>query len=543
LADHAGRSEIREIFERGAVYADRWTAEVRATLDVPDELAEVVADALAAKRSVILAGNAGDGKSHLAQCALDRLSPRTCFEVTRDSPAPSPVPKDSVIFIRDASSLTDEEILNTVRQTFDAEATLLLTINEGPLSSLGQHADSNFFGQIRETLHRRALGEADGAGAGGDCLVVNLAGRQLPRSAFVLGVLEKLLPVAAASPCSTCRDSSSKACPRVVGAKMLRSSKTARIRVGQLLKMLSDGGRHLSAREIWVYLIDLFFGWTCPPGGDDVDRLHGFFWMQVFEAANRVAAEISVQFDPVTVPMAREDVNIWQGKFGSINLDALAYPGPAPSAIARESEEDGLEAFECAKRCFFFFGKELNVEDILARRSLAPEYGKMLQDAVANPRPIVRELVRRINSYRLQKDTENDLWVTRQHGLTAHRRPSALASTGKKQIDALELRIPYTSDYATYTKSGFFPTHLYLSWVHSDQYLLIDFETWTRLGSERVLTVDRGQETLDFALDLFLSQADIVATEDPEVHIFDHRLNEATVLRIRPEKLEIEVIN
>jgi hypothetical protein len=542
LADQAGRSEIRQIFERGEVFADRWPAEVRAALDVPDELAAVIAEALSSKQSVILAGNAGDGKSHLAQCALDRLSPRSCFEVTRESPAPSLVPKDSVIFIRDASGLSDEEILDTVARTFEADATLLLTINEGPLSSLGD-TGSEFFRRVRETLHRRALGEPEVPEDESDCLVINLAGRQLPRSAFVLGVLDKLLPVAIASPCSSCKSSSSKACPRVVGAKMLRSSKIARIRVSHLIKMLSDGGRHLSAREIWVYLIDLFFGWTCPAGGDDSERLHGYFWMQIFEAANRMAPEISVQFDPVTVPMAREDVYIWQGKFSRIELDGVSYPGPTPSAVAREYEENGLKAFECAKRCFFFFGKGLDVEGILARRSLAPAYGRMLEDAVANPRPIVRELVRRINNYRLQKDTENDLWVTRQHGLTAHRRPSALAATGKVQIDALELKIPYLRDYETYPTSGFFPTHLYLSWINSDQYLLIDFDTWARLGSERVLTVDRGQETLDFALDLFLSQADIGANDDPEVYIYDHRLNEETVLRIRPEKLEIEVIN
>ncbi|WP_156738571.1 hypothetical protein [Mycobacterium sp. E2699] len=542
MADQAGRSEIRSIFERGAVYADRWTAEVRAALDVPDELADVVAASLAARRSVVVAGNAGDGKSHLAQCALDRLATRTCFEVTRDSPVPLPVPKDSVIFIRDASSLSDGEILATVKATEAADATLLLTINEGPLSSLAQASEDAFFPEIREVLHRRAMGDEE-PDEESEFLVINLAGRQLPRSAFAIGALEKLLPVAATSPCSTCRDSSSKACPRVVGAKMLRASKTARGRIGQLLKMLSDGGRHLSAREVWVYLIDLFFGWTCPPGGDEVDRLHGYFWMQIFEAANRVAGEISVQFDPVTVPMAREDVDIWQGRFGNVKLDSVEYPGPVPSIIAREDEDRGLEAFECAKRCYFFFGRRLDVASLLSRKSSAPEYGRMLEDALSNPRPIVRDLVRRINRYRLEKDTENDLWITRQHGLTAHRRPSALASTGKQPIDSLELRVPYAREYEAYQQSGFFPTQVFLTWADSDQYLLIDFDTWVRLGADRVLTVDRGQETLDFAVDLFLSQAGIAATEDPEVHIFDHRTSEATQLRIRPEKLEIEVIN
>ena len=107
----ASRSDLRQLFEQGAVYADRWTSEVRAALDVRDPLADVVADALAERKSVVLAGNAGDGKSHLAQVALDRMSSRRCFEVTQQTPAPAPVPGDALLFIRDASSLSDEAVL------------------------------------------------------------------------------------------------------------------------------------------------------------------------------------------------------------------------------------------------------------------------------------------------------------------------------------------------------------------------------------------------------------------------------------------------
>ncbi len=534
----ASKIEIRELFERGTVYADRWTSEVRSVLDVPDSpLTDAVTSALNERRSVVIAGNAGDGKSHLAQCALDRLATRTCFEVTFDTPAPDPVPRDSIIFIRDASSLSDQTVLATVQASRSAGATLLMTINEGPLSSLAASAPRSFFSHVRDVLHQRSVGEDENQID--DCLVINLAGRQLPRSEFVLGVLDRLLP--SVTPCATCGKSSTT-CPRVVGAKMLRSSKRARRHIGDLLRLLSDGGRHLSAREIWVYVIDLFFGWVCPPGADDVENLAGYFWMRIFDGENGVASDISRQFDPVTVPMAREDVHIWQGRFDNIKSD-VGYPGSAPSSLSRDSEEHGLRAFKSAKRCFFFFGKELDVDQILAKRSLAPRYGTMIQRAMKEPRPVIRELVGLINNYRLGLDTENDLWITRHHGLAAHRRPSALAATGKLPIDKLKLQVPYGRESALYTRSGFFPTRLYLAWLSSDQYLQIDFSTWERLTEQRVLTVDRSQETLDFALDLFLSQADIAATDDPEIHVFDHRRREETVLRIRPEERKIEVIS
>ena len=73
------------------------------------------------------------------------------------------------------------------------------------------------------------------------------------------GALQKILPVV--RPCRVCGN------PRIARAyevrSMLRRSRTAQERIVRLLQMLTDRGRHLTAREIWAFLIDLFFGWTC----------------------------------------------------------------------------------------------------------------------------------------------------------------------------------------------------------------------------------------------------------------------------------------
>ena len=530
------KSDIRTLFERGDVYADRWTSAIRNALDVFDPLVEVVAEALLQGRSVALSGNAGDGKSHLAQCALDLLPSRNCFEVTAEHLLPATISNETIVFIRDVSSLSNAQALATAHAALDAGACLFLTINEGPLSALAQEDESSIFRSIRDVLHARAMGSVDSELD--DILVINLAGRQLTRSPFAEGVLAKLLPVV--TPCSVCGKNTN--CPRVVGAKLLKSSRRAQKRVQDLLRLLTDGGRHLSAREIWVFLIDLFFGWVCTPGGSETERISGFFWMRIFEGSSALSGEIARYFDPITVPMAREDVHIWQGAFDEISSD-VEYPGQRPSTLARESEEAGLIAFSSAKRCFFFFGKAIDVEAMLSRNSLAPTFGNLLDRAQKEPRPVIRELVGMINVYRIRKDTENDLWLSRHHGFAAQRRPSGLGAAGKVSIEHLELRIPNAYESEHYTKSGFFPTRLFLCWTNSDQFLPIDFETWKQLGKSRTLTVDRNQEMLDFSLDLFLSQATIAATEDPEIHVFDHQSGETTVLRVRPEERKIEVIN
>src|SRR3954466_843733 len=110
----ATKAQLRELFERGAVYADRFPPHVRNALDVPDQLTEVVKAALLAERSVVISGNAGDGKSHLAQRALDEIGSRNCVEVTASSGELHAIPGDAVVFLRDVSALTDAQTVQAV---------------------------------------------------------------------------------------------------------------------------------------------------------------------------------------------------------------------------------------------------------------------------------------------------------------------------------------------------------------------------------------------------------------------------------------------
>src|SRR3954452_25342859 len=128
----ANRAALRALFESAAVYADRFPPHVRDALDVADELTPVVTAALEQRHTVVISGNAGDGKSHLGQRALDNLPNRTCIDVTKDTGAFT-TPKDAVVFVRDVSALSNDQDLAAVRAAQDAGAALLLTTNEGPL--------------------------------------------------------------------------------------------------------------------------------------------------------------------------------------------------------------------------------------------------------------------------------------------------------------------------------------------------------------------------------------------------------------------------
>lgn len=521
--------DLADIFERGAVFADRWPTAVRIQLDVANPLTEAVRDALLARRHVVLAGAAGDGKSHLAMSVLDDWAPSAYYEVVSGSDLPTGLAPGTVVFVRDVSALTDDDVLSAIAAVQDQSLTLLVTINEGPLDSLATKDGTGFLASVRDVIHQRSRGldVPDPKHA----TVINLNGRQLTRGDFVAGALAKILPVV--RPCRTC--GKAKTCPRVVGARELKKSKEAQARIAKLLRMLTDRGRHLTAREIWTFLINLFFGWTCGDASNEVERQNGYFWTRVFTADNAISEAVRRDFDPLQVARASDDAHIWMGD------GPLTVPDAPPYIVARADPDDGLEMFASAKRHFFFFSKEWDVDATLAAFVPASRFGRLLERATDGDQ-IAPEMVGLINAFRLGAKTQADLWISRHHAFGSHRRPDVLAASGKVPSSSLTVRVPHLADRNAYPEGDFFPDHLLLCWNDKDPELVIDFPTWKELQNDRNLIVDRNQETLDFALDIFLAQGDPPDARDPEVFVYDHRRQRETQLRLSSTDRKIEVL-
>lgn len=521
--------DLADMFERGAVFADRWPTAVRVKLDVANPLTEAVLDALQAHRHVVVAGAAGDGKSHLAMTVLDDWAPSAYYEVVAGANLPKGLAPGTVVFLRDVSALAYEDVVSAIAAALNESLTLLITINEGPLDALAAKDGTGFLANVRDVIHQRSRGLD--VSDPNNVTVINLNGRQLTRGDFVAGVLTKILPVV--RPCRTC--GKAKTCPRVVGARELKKSKEAQARIAKLLQMLTDRGRHLTAREIWTFLIDLFFGWTCSEVNNEVGRQNGYFWTRVFAADNAISEAIRSDFDPLQVARASDDAHIWMGD-GPVTVDDAP-----PYIVARSDPDDGLEMFASAKRHFFFFSKEWDVDATLTAFVPASRFGRLLESATSGDQ-IAPEIVGLINAFRLGAKTQADLWISRHHAFGSHRRPDVLAASGKVPSSSLTVRVPHLSDRDAYPLSDFFPDHLLLCWNDKDPEFVVDFPTWKELQNDRNLIVDRRQETLDFALDIFLAQGDPPDARDPEVLVYDHRRQRETQLRLSSSDRRIEVL-
>jgi hypothetical protein len=302
--------------------------------------------------------------------------------------------------------------------------------------------------------------------------------------------------------------------------------------------MLTDRGRHLTAREIWAFLIDLFFGWTCTAVNDEVEQQRGYFWNRVFDGENAIAQAIREDFDPLRVARARDDANLWRGHGDDLGI---ALPFTPPRVKARTNIEDGLVMFTSAKRFYFFFAKSWDIDHTLSAFVPASQFGALLAKA-AEGDIVAAELAGLVNAFRLGLKTREDLWISRHHSFAAHRRPAALAASGKVPSSSLVVRVPFFDDANTYPDAGFFPHRLLLGWPDSDQEFIVDFATWRELQQERNLIVDRSQETLDFALDIFLAQGSPPDATDPEVLVYDHRRRRHTTLRLESSERRVDVL-
>jgi hypothetical protein len=302
--------------------------------------------------------------------------------------------------------------------------------------------------------------------------------------------------------------------------------------------MLTDRGRHLTAREIWAFLIDLFFGWTCVAPNNEVEQQGGYFWNRVFDGENAIAQAILDDFDPLRVARARDDADLWRAH--SENL-GLTIPLTPPRVLARSDIDDGLTMFTSAKRFYFFFAKAWDIDHTLSAFVPARKFGSLLEKA-ATGEAVAAELAGLINAFRLGQKTREDLWISRHHSFAAHRRPVALAASGKVPSSTLVVRVPFSDEAREYPESGFFPHRLLLGWPDNDQEFIVDFATWRELQGERNLIVDRSQEALDFALDIFLAQGNPPDATDPEVLVYDHRRRRQVILRLAGSERRIDVL-
>ena len=197
--------------------------------------------------SIVLTGNAGDGKTHLARALQRRLEGDA----------------DRFEFAFDATAMMNSEqgvapIVERWRQAENAGKGMVLAINQYPLYRLRQQL-SDTLPDISESLERQwkaRLTSSDGATAGADSLLlVDLSLRNPLSQDFARRVLDRMLSDHAV------RRHAERGADRNFSLNFERLANfRVKDRLFELFERVISSGRRTTVRELWILTARLLFG-------------------------------------------------------------------------------------------------------------------------------------------------------------------------------------------------------------------------------------------------------------------------------------------
>ncbi len=296
---------IRLLYRNEAAFADHVMIGRLRELNIKTNLDDVVRKVVRAGGSIVITGNAGDGKTHAIRLMEKELK--------------------GADVVTDASALPYQVILQRWQAARDTKRPFCIAINEGPLVDLVRQYRSShpWLEGVREQLlklvsYQPLEQDFDEDGENfkavtGDTVIIDLSHRQVLSEQIVGGMINKLTDDAWYESCASCP--ASRDCAVTYNRKMLRES-VPRERMIKLLTSAGRKGRKVTFREALAFLsYCLFAGKSCDElrqaGTSEEVR---YYW-NAFEGEGAVFDLLDAGFDPIKQTNARTDEDLWRGRF------------------------------------------------------------------------------------------------------------------------------------------------------------------------------------------------------------------------------------
>lgn len=320
-----------------------------ARLHLPTPLEELLLAKLRDGYSVVLTGNAGDGKTHLARVLQTRLG----SDATR------------VDFAFDATALMTREtgvrpIVDRWRQARQAGRPFVLAVNQYPLYRLRQELRRSL-PEVSESIERQwserlVYGRVRAEDASERLLLVDLSLRNPLAPGFAGAALDRMLTSPAVR-----RHAAAGVDPNFTFNHRHLSHPEVRKRLLALFgRVISSGGR-ATVRELWILCARLLFG--AKNEVENAGAEQAWYSERLFETDARfpLTSLLREYADPagVTHPQLDRRLEIPSGTAASDWLVDHELPEPVPARLAmaglREQGRDKYRArFSAIKRRFYF---------------------------------------------------------------------------------------------------------------------------------------------------------------------------------------------
>jgi hypothetical protein len=301
---------IRLLYRNETAFADHVVVGRLRELNIKTNLEDVVRKVVRAGGSIVITGNAGDGKTHAIRLMEKEL-------------------KDADV-VTDASELTYPVILQRWQESRDLKRPFCIAINEGPLIDLVRQncASHPWLEGVREQLlkivsYQPLEHEFDEEGEDfkptpGATVIIDLSHRQVLSDQLVRSMINKLTDDTWYESCASCP--ASRDCAVTYNRKMLRED-LPQSRMIKILTSAGGMGRKVTFREALAFLsYCIFAGKSCEElrqaGTSEEVR---YYW-NAFEGEGAVFELLDAGLDPIKQTNAQIDEDLWRGRFTPENF-------------------------------------------------------------------------------------------------------------------------------------------------------------------------------------------------------------------------------
>jgi hypothetical protein len=426
---------IRQLYKDKSAYADYVKLSKLRDINIPTAIEKFIESLIKIGASVILTGNAGDGKTHLIRLMEQKLKNQDAY----------------VVF--DASAEKLDEVLLNWAECLKSGKPSCIAINEGPLLDLIKRyrkaypfldlVEKQLCSAIEYVLidseKNAELGKKNWMppiDAKGKIFVIDLSLRQNLSRQMVSSVLNKLTESRWYEGCQACPAQAN--CGVSYNRKALSQSEIQQ-RIGKLLESISVRGEKITFRELLAFCSYIIFGaYSCNElielGSSEMVR----YYNNIFDYGDgKLFNELRKGFDPLTRTHAKIDEKFWRGLFSSD--DFPLEPKPIPSSLdghASNNPEKALDSFKSLKRRWFF--EHPDGEDLTPRTD-AEDLMEKLRDVRYTTQSRVSDLLRLLNRFLYSGDKDYPDYLRLWTRLAYSPRNSSKSMVCGRQVSSQEL--------------------------------------------------------------------------------------------------------
>ncbi len=464
--------------------AEALTEEDFERLHIESNIERFLGEQVRAGRSVVVTGNAGDGKTHLLRRVKQDLES-----------AGAVVVEDATAKMRGSDP---SPILEKWRKAIEDGQPFCLAANEYPLYQMrmADMSASHLKEVRRQCKNRLAYGDDEDSERAGDVVVIDLSLRNPLGGNFFDSMLNKLLD-----------DDGLRAVLRSPAESVVRGNAErlahpqVRIRLRALAERMVALGHRATLREMWILFARMVFG-----KGNHRDYQRTEWYSEIlFQQDDRFDLTETLQ----AVDPAECSHPVWDAMLDSRAPEVrkgwvLSAPVPAPHPTL------DWEHFAALKRRFYFEHEKGEEVFDLADED-AKEFENLVQGKKGSSRTLVAKLVKAINSaYCPMHFDSRDQYLYLWNGHRFHEQPSrSFIAVERVATDDLVTEVPRLPERL----AGCFdyrPDHIALT-AHRRRgtpRLRIDFPLWQTLrrlsrGLPRKLIPERDVHRLDAFLQKF----------------------------------------